>query len=73
MPVLFRVVGGGVLPTDDAAKVSTGTLEQSNVDPSQVLVQMLQAQRLFDIRTKLISTANEVDQSGTSLLRQSSS
>ena len=70
---LFRVVGGGVLPTDDAAKVSTGTLEQSNVDPSQVLVQMLQAQRLFDIRTKLISTANEVDQSGTSLLRQSSS
>ena len=70
---LFRVVGGGVLPTDDGAKLSTGTLEQSNVDPSQVLVQMLQAQRLFDIRTKLISTANEVDQSGTSLLRQSSS
>jgi len=70
---LFRVVGGGVLPTDDTAKVASGTLEQSNVDPSQVLVQMLQAQRLFEIRTKLISTANEVDQSGTSLLRQSAS
>lgn len=70
---LFRVVGGGVLPTDDAAKVTSGTLEQSNVDPSQVLVQMLQAQRLFEIRTKLISTANEVDQSGTTLLRQSAS
>jgi len=67
----FRPVGGGVLPTDDNGKVTVGALEQSNVSPSQVMVEMVQAQRLFDIRTKLVSTAKDVDQSGTSLLRQS--
>ncbi len=66
---LFRVGGGGVLPTDDAAKVQSGALEASNVDASEVLVQMLSAQRLFEIRTKLVSTAKDIDESGTSLLR----
>lgn len=70
---LFRVVGGGVLPADDNARVVSGSLEQSNVNPSEVLTQMIQAQRLYDIRTKLIATAKEVDQSGTSLLRLSGS
>lgn len=70
---LFRVVGGGVLPTDENARVLPGNLEQSNVNPSDVLTQMIQGQRLYDIRTKLIATAKEVDQSGTSLLRLSGS
>jgi flagellar basal-body rod protein FlgF len=69
---LFRVVGGGVLPADENARLIPRSLEQSNVNPSEVLTQMVQAQRLFDIRSKLISTAKEVDQSGTSLLRLSS-
>jgi len=66
---LFRVSGGGVLPTDENAQVQTAALEQSNVKPSEVVVQMIQAQRLFDIRTKLIATARDVDQSGASLMR----
>ena len=66
---LFRVTGGGVLPADETATVQSGALEQSNVKPSEVVVQMIQAQRLFDIRTKLISTARDVDQSGASLMR----
>lgn len=66
---LFRVVGGGALPTDENATVQSGALEQSNVKPSEIVVQMIQAQRLFDIRTKLISTARDVDQSGASLMR----
>jgi len=66
---LFRVAGGGVLPTDDNARVQSGALEQSNVNTSQVLVDMLEAQRLFDIRTRLISTAKDVDQSGASLMK----
>ena len=65
---LFRVAGGGVLPADDAARVQSGALEQSNVDSSQVLVQMLDAQRLFDIRSKVIATAKDVDQSGANLM-----
>lgn len=72
MDGLFRVVGGGVLPSDDNARLIPRSLEQSNVNPSEVLTQMVQSQRLFDIRSKLISTAKDVDQSGTSLLRLSS-
>ncbi len=66
---LFRVVGGGVLPADETAKVIPGSLEASNVNASDVLTQMIQAQRLFDIRTKLIATAKDVDQSSTTLMR----
>ena len=66
---LFRVVGGGVLPADEDAKVNPGALEQSNVDPTAILVEMVEAQRLFDMRTKLISTALEVDENSASLMR----
>jgi len=66
---LFRVPGEGVLPADENAKVVSGALEQSNVKPTEVIVQMIEAQRLFDIRTKLIATARDVDESGTALMR----
>ena len=66
---LFRVPGGGILPADVDAKVTPGTLEQSNVNPSEVLVQMVEAQRLFDIRSNLISTARERDEGSASLMR----
>jgi flagellar basal-body rod protein FlgF len=65
----FRVPGGGVLPADEEARVHTGALEQSNVVPSEVLVEMVEAQRLFDIRAKLISTAKDLDESGVGLMR----
>lgn len=66
---LFRVEGGGVLPRDEEATLQTGSLEQSNVKPTEVLVEMIDAQRLFAMRTKMISTAREVDESGASLMR----
>lgn len=66
---LFRVVGGGVLPADEDARINPGALEQSNVDPTAILVEMVEAQRLFDMRTKLISTAKEVDENSASLMR----
>jgi len=65
----FRVVGGGVLPADEAGQVQSGTLEQSNVDPTAVLVEMVEAQRLFEIRTKTVATAREIDESSMSLMR----
>jgi flagellar basal-body rod protein FlgF len=68
---LFRVPDGGALPADEVATVTTGALEQSNVDTSLVLVEMIEAQRLFDIRTKLIATARDLDEGGASLMRMS--
>lgn len=64
----MRVVGGGVLPQDVTASLETGALEQSNVDTSQVLVDIIEAQRSFDRRAKLFSTASEIDQSGARLM-----
>jgi flagellar basal-body rod protein FlgF len=66
---LFRVPGGGALPADEEAKLQPGSLEQSNVEPTRVLVEMVEAQRLFDMRTKLISTARELDEGGAGLMR----
>ncbi len=66
---LFRVEGGGILPNDEAATVKVGALEQSNVKTTEVLVDMIDAQRLFAMRTKLISTAREIDESGAQLMR----
>lgn len=66
---LFRVPNGGVLPIDETAQVIPGSLEQSNVKPTEVLVEMVEAQRSFDIRTKLIATARELDEGGASLMR----
>lgn len=68
---LFRVPGGGALPADEEATVISGALEGSNVDTSGVLVEMIESQRLFDMRTKLISTARDIDQGGASLMRLS--
>lgn len=66
---LFRVVGGGILPTDDAATVKPGYLEQSNVKTTEVLVEMIDQQRLFAMRTKLVTTAKDIDESGAQLMR----
>lgn len=66
---LFRVPGGGVLPADGNAKVTAGALEQSNVNTSEVLVEMIEAQRLFDMRTKLIATARDLDEGGARLMQ----
>ena len=66
---LFRVEGGGVLPADLTATVKTGYLEQSNVKLTEVLVELVDQQRLFDMRTKLVATAKELDESGASLMR----
>ena len=66
---LFRVPNNGVLPTDESASVMPGSLEQSNVKPTEVLVAMVDAQRSFDIRTKMIATARELDEGGASLMR----
>lgn len=68
---LFRVNGGGILPADEEARVKPGHLEQSNVRMTEILVEMIDQQRLFDMRTKLVATARELDESGATLMRLS--
>lgn len=65
---MLRVPGGGVLPADPTAEIQTGALEQSNVDTAGTLVDMIEAQRSFEQRTKLLTTARDLDQAGSRLM-----
>ncbi|WP_066533136.1 flagellar basal body rod protein FlgF [Erythrobacter sp. CCH5-A1] len=60
--------GTGVLPPDLTARLTPAALEMSNVETADTLVQMIEAQRAFEQRAKIIATAGELDQSGSALL-----
>lgn len=66
---LFREVNGGALPTDPLASVTSGALEQSNVNATSALVQMIEASRAWESQIKMIDTAKDIDNGGASLMR----
>ncbi|AGH48930.1 MULTISPECIES: flagellar basal body rod protein FlgF [Sphingomonadales] len=66
---LFRVEGGGALPSDPEARVTAGSLEGSNVNATQALVDMIDASRAWEMQIKLVTTAKELDNSGADLMR----
>ena len=66
---LFKVRGDGTLPTDPDAKITQGALEQSNVNTSDALVQMIEASRSWETQIKLLTTAKDLDSATTDLMR----
>ena len=66
---LFRVRGGGALPSDTNPRVLAGSLEGSNVEATKALVDMIEASRAWETQLKLINTARELDGSGADLMR----
>lgn len=64
----LKVPGGGVLPPDPTAQVTSGALEASNVQTAETLVAMIDAQRAFEQRAKIISTASQIDEAGSRLM-----
>jgi len=66
---LFRVRGGGTLPADPDARVTSGALEGSNVDATSALVGMIDAARAWEHQIKLMATARELDTSTANLMR----
>jgi flagellar basal-body rod protein FlgF len=66
---LFRVKGGGALPTDPDAKLTTRSLEGSNVSATQALVDMIEASRSWDTQLKLIGDARDLDASSAELMK----
>ncbi len=67
----LQVPGGGALPDDPTARVTPGALEASNVQTAATLVEMIDAQRAFEQRTKIIQTAGQLDEAGSRLLSMS--
>lgn len=66
---LLRVKGGGTLPSDPDAHVTTGALEESNVSSSKALVDMIDASRAWDMQLKLISSARDLDSASADLMK----
>ena len=64
----LKVPGGGVLPPDPTARLQPGALEMSNVETADTLVQMIEAQRAFEQRAKIIATAGTLDEAGSGLM-----
>jgi flagellar basal-body rod protein FlgF len=64
----LKVPNGGVLPPDPTARLQAGALEMSNVETADTLVQMIEAQRSFEQRAKVIATAGELDEAGSGLM-----
>jgi flagellar basal-body rod protein FlgF len=66
---LLHVKGGGALPADMDAKVESGALEQSNVNLTQALVDMIENQRSYEVQANLLKEAKTMDESSASLMR----
>lgn len=66
---LFREVNGGALPQDPLATVTAGSVEGSNVNTTNALVQMIEASRAYETQVKMIDTAKQLDDGGASLMR----
>jgi flagellar basal-body rod protein FlgF len=66
---LMRVRGGGALPEDLDAKVASGSLEGSNVNMTQALVDMIENQRSYEVQANLLKEARTMDESSASLMR----
>lgn len=66
---LLHVKGGGALPQDMDAKVTSGALEQSNVNLTAALVDMIENQRSYEVQAGLLKEAKQMDESAASLMR----
>jgi flagellar basal-body rod protein FlgF len=66
---LFRVTNGGALPSDPDARLTPQSLEGSNVNTSQTLIDMIEASRSWDMQLQLVTQAREMDTSAADLMR----
>lgn len=65
---LFRTASGDPLPNDANARLLSGALEGSNVNPVESMVGMIAAARQFETHMRLLQTAETNDKSAGQLL-----
>jgi flagellar basal-body rod protein FlgF len=65
---LFRTVSQDPVPNDVTARLETGALESSNVNPVETMVGMIAAARQFEQQMRLLQTAEQSDKSAAQLL-----
>jgi flagellar basal-body rod protein FlgF len=67
----LRVKSGPFPATDSNVKLSSNTLETSNVSSVDSMVEIIQNQRSYEMQIKLIGTAKELDTETSKLMRSS--
>ncbi len=65
---LFRTTSQAPLPNDALARMVSGTLEGSNVNPIESMIGMIQAARQFEMQMRLVQTAESNDRAAGQLL-----
>jgi len=66
---LFRSASGEDLPPDASVRLATGSLETSNVNVADAMVNMIELSRRFDLQVKAMRTAEENAATSAQLLR----
>lgn len=66
---MIRQNEGGVPAPDGRGRVLQGVREGSNVNPTEELISSIELQRSFEINLRMITTAKEIDEAGSRLMR----
>ena len=68
---LFRLNNGQPAPVDENVRVSAGTLEGSNVNVTDAMVNLISLSRQFELQIKMMQTADQNAQRADQLLSMS--
>lgn len=66
---LIRQENDEIAPADASVRLISGSLESSNVNPITSMVEMIELSRRFEHQIKMMSMAEELDESSTQLMR----
>ncbi len=66
---LMRMKDGSTAEPDTSLQLVSGALEISNVNVVDCMVDMIELSRRFDIQVKMMKSADEMEQSSSSILR----
>ncbi|WP_310564392.1 flagellar basal-body rod protein FlgF [Hydrogenophaga sp.] len=65
---LFRAAAGDTLDADATARVQSGALEGSNVNPIEAMVGMIAVARQFEVQMRMLQNGEKNDQTAAQLL-----
>jgi flagellar basal-body rod protein FlgF len=65
---LFRVAGDGALPVDENARLVPGALEESNVNMTAALVDMIETSRAWETQARMLRMTEELDDSSANIM-----
>ena len=65
----IRAIDGTVPQPDQLAHIQQGTLEGSNVNAIEELVNNIELQRRFEMSIRFIESANQIDEAAAQIMR----